>query len=426
MAAQACAGEAGKVVFVAGATQVAERSGAEGASVQEGELLSTGADGFLYIKTVDNGLFILRPNTKARIVTYQVDARNPANTRIKLELISGVARSRSGEAVKAARQNFRFNTPVAAIGVRGTDFTVYTDQDTSRVAVLTGGIVVSPFAGACSPEGGGPCEGAASRELSAAQRGQLLQVQRGQAPQLLQSGNNAPDQVSPPRADESLAKSMTVDPGLEAKKGNALEKVTPPVSPPVTVPPVVVTDPAPPVVVPEPTTPALPEREIAWGRWTSLAGLAPTTTLSGAADAERIISGNYVIFRSAGRDYVAPERGNVSFSLKNSEAFIINDDPAKGAVAAQAQNGLLKVDFGAASFVTTFDLVGGGETFKMMADGNVTSDGRFGNTAWVRPQTNNMVVDGVLSNANKGSAAYIFQGRLDATRTANGVTYWAH
>ena len=154
--------------------------------MQEGELLTTGADGFIYVKTVDNGLFILRPNTKARIAAYHVDAKNPANTRIKLELLSGVARSQSGDAVKLARQNFRFNTPVAAIGVRGTDFTVFTDQDTSRVAVISGGIVVSGFAGACRPEGSGPCEGMASRELSASQRGQLLQVQRGQgAPQLM-------------------------------------------------------------------------------------------------------------------------------------------------------------------------------------------------------------------------------------------------
>jgi hypothetical protein len=123
-------------------------------------MLSTGGDGFIYIKTVDNGLFILRPATQARIAAYHVDAKNPANTHVKFELLSGVARSKSGDAVKQARQNFRFNTPVAAIGVRGTDFTVFTDNDTSRVAVISGGVVVSGFSGACRPEGAGPCEGA--------------------------------------------------------------------------------------------------------------------------------------------------------------------------------------------------------------------------------------------------------------------------
>ncbi|MDB5936042.1 MAG: hypothetical protein JWQ01_3386, partial [Massilia sp.] len=113
----ASAAEAGKVIFAAGKAQVAERAVAEGMTVQEGEMLSTAGDGFIYVKTIDNGLFILRPNTRARIVSYHVDAKNPANTRIKLELLSGVARSKSGDAVKLARQNFRFNTPVAAIGV---------------------------------------------------------------------------------------------------------------------------------------------------------------------------------------------------------------------------------------------------------------------------------------------------------------------
>lgn len=417
LAGQAMAGEAGKVIFVAGAAQVAERAVSEGASVQEGQLLSTGADGFLYVKTLDNGLFILRPNTRARIVTYHVDTRNPANTRVKLELLSGVARSKSGDAVKAARQNFRFNTPVAAIGVRGTDFTVYTDQDSSRVAVLSGRVVVSGFAGSCSPDGAGPCEGAASRELSASQRGQLLVVRRGQAaPQLLQNGSNAPDQVSPPRADEPLAKAGGAgEPALDAKKGDSLEKLVEKPSPPVTPPPVVVDQPLPPVVN---------GQELLWGRWTTLADQAPTTTFSGPDGAERIVGGNYVLFRKTGDAYVAPERGSVAFNLKGGEAFIIHDDPAKGASAAALRNGVLDVNFGTQSFVTSFDLVSGTETFRMMADGQVLGDGRFGNSLLGRRDTNNMAVDGMLSNANGGTAGYVFSGRLDGSRTTNGVTYW--
>jgi len=220
MAHLAQAAEAGKVIFVAGKASVADQPAVDGGSVGEGQMLSTGADGFLYVKTIDSGLFILRPNTKARIVTYHVDDKNPANTQVKLELLSGVARSKSGNAVKQARQNFRFNTPVAAIGVRGTDFTVFTDNDTSRVAVISGAIVMSGFAGSCRPDGAGPCEGSTSRELSAAQRGQLLQLQRGQAtPQLLQSSPLSPDQVSPPRPDEPLAHAGSTGGGANSVTG---------------------------------------------------------------------------------------------------------------------------------------------------------------------------------------------------------------
>jgi hypothetical protein len=425
LAAQAHAAEAGKVIFTAGATHIAERAGAEGAKVGEGELLTTGPDGYLYVKTIDNGMFILRPNTKARIVTYHVDMANPANTQVKLELLSGVARSKSGDAVHLARQNFRFNTPVAAIGVRGTDFVVYTDQDTSRIAVMTGGIVVSGFGGACRPEGGGPCEGTASRELSAAQRGQLLQVQRGQlAPQLLPASSGSPDQVSPPRADESVTKSGGgADQMLDAKKSDSLDKTLAQQPPPA--PPVVVTPP--PVVTVVNPPPALPEREIQWGRWASLAGQpAPAASLSGPDGAERIIGGPFVIYRTAGQDYVTPERGSVSFALKSSEAYIFNSDPAKAPLAAQVQNALFNVDFGKAMFTTSFDLVSGSETFKLAASGAVNSAGRFGTSVYDTMVNNYMQVDGVLSNANGGSAAYVFQHRLDANRTTNGVTYWSH
>src|SRR5471032_238065 len=201
------AGEAGKVVFVTGQVSVAAHPLALDAAVQEGDELTTGADGYVYVKTVDQGFLVLRPNSKARIVAYHIDAQNPTNTRVKLELLQGVARSISGVGVKQARQNFRFNTPVAAIGVRGTDFVVYTDQQTSRVTVMSGGVVVSGFAGNCGPEGGGPCEGGASRELFAGQSGVLLQVQRGQnIPQLMHSQSVSTDQSAPPRSDEPVGK----------------------------------------------------------------------------------------------------------------------------------------------------------------------------------------------------------------------------
>src|SRR5476649_35375 len=147
--ASASAEEAGRIVFVTGQAQLASHTAALDAAVLEGDQLETGADGYIYVKTVDNGFLILRPNSKARIATYHVDLQHPAETHVKLELLSGVARSISGQAVKRARQNFRFNTPVAAIGVRGTDFIVYTDQTTSRVLVVSGGVVMSAFNGSC-------------------------------------------------------------------------------------------------------------------------------------------------------------------------------------------------------------------------------------------------------------------------------------
>ncbi|MGZ3182196.1 MAG: FecR family protein [Telluria sp.] len=432
------AAEAGKLIFVTGAADVAGKPAVLNAAVQEGDQLATGADGFIYIRTVDNGLFILRPNTKARIAAYHVDTVNPANTRVKLELISGTARSRSGEAVKKARQNFRFNTPVAAIGVRGTDFTVTTDQNVSRVYVISGAIVMTGFDGACRADGTGPCEGQASRELSASQRGLLLQLQRGQAaPQLISAGALGPDQVAPPRADEPVAKGGA-DASIDAQKSASLEKAaaqlppsTPPSPPPVVTPPPVVVDNPPPVVVtpPPPPPPALPERPILWGRWQAIMDQAPNVDFVGekAKGAELVaLKGNFVLFRETGdqySSYVAPKDGAVGFALASSEAYVYNSDPKIGVSVAQIDNAKLNVDFGKSSFATSFNLTTGSEVFKMRADGQVGSDGRlYGNGQFSYPT--NMQVDGVLSNRNGGSAAYLFQGRLDEARLANGALGW--
>ena len=133
-ASAAWAGEAAHVVFVVGQVLAAEHELKLGAAVNEGDEISTGADGYVYMKTIDNGLLILRPNSRARIVAYHIDAQNPSNNRVKLELLSGVARSVTGLGAKKAKENFRFNTPVAAIGVRGTDFTVFTDATLEAIA----------------------------------------------------------------------------------------------------------------------------------------------------------------------------------------------------------------------------------------------------------------------------------------------------
>jgi hypothetical protein len=439
------AAQAGKVIFVAGKAQMADRAATEGAPVQEGELLSTGADGFIYVKTVDNGLFILRPNTKARIVAYHVDAKDPKNTRIKLELLSGVARSRSGDAVKLARQNFRFNTPVAAIGVRGTDFTVFTDENTSRVAVLSGGIVMSGFEGACRPEGTGPCEGNASRELSAAQRGQLLQIQRGQtAPLLMQGGALGPDQMAPPRGDEPIGKNsgvnsssnlVSAEPTLDVQKSANLNQITnnrPPITqqpPPVTItpPPEFETGTPPVVTVPDvPVVPAVPERLIVWGRWQPLLGSAPALDFEAEKSRSELLAvkGNFALFRAPGSTYTAPVGGNIGFALNSSEAYVYTER-ATGRTVTQAtlSNGTLNIDFGKKTFATAMDLLSGTQVYRLQGQGAIGIDGRmYGDSALGRP--NFISVEGALSSANGGSAAYIFDGRLDTTRTVNGVTFW--
>lgn len=417
----AWAGEAGKIIFAAGQADISGQPAKLDASVQEGALLTTGADGYIYMKTVDDGLLVLRPSSQARIVAYHVDRDNPANTRVKLELIKGVARSQSGQAVKLARQNFRFNTPVAAIGVRGTDFTVFTDQNTSRVAVIAGGVVVSGYNGSCLPTGNGPCGGSGSSELYAAQKGQLLEVKRGQAqPQMREGGALAPDNVAPPRADEPLSAASN-EPRLDAKKNASLqlhtqvlpEKTPDPEAPTVTPP--VVTPVQPPVVA------QADPRVLSWGRWQPVYDHDANATLA-KDGAERIAFNEvYVLFRSTKGDaYVTPERGNVGFALKSSEASV-RDTGSLVRSMATVSGGTLAVDFGTAVYTTTLDVLHDGGRYALASQGKVSREGILNGTNQFN-SVNNINLTGALDGS--GGATYLFEGNLTPRKVISGITVW--
>jgi len=442
------AAEAARVFHAEGEVRIDARTAVVGDAVQEGAHITTGANGYVYMKTVDDGLFILRPNSAARIVRYHIDDRHPENTRIKLELSKGIARSQSGKAVKAARQNFRFNTPVAAIGVRGTDFTVFTDAETSRVSVLSGAIVISGFGRNCNPAGAGPCEGGSSRELMASQVGQLLQVRRGQpAPQLLNGGSLTPDVVAPPKVEEpavkvssaangavsgavgapsaavaaALAGTVGGDVNLDAQKSaNLLQKIPAVVDG--GLPPVVVTPPA--VVIAPAPTPEL--RHVIWGRYTAMASQAPNVDIrqQTANHAQLVaLSGAFAVMRSAGSDWAVPDHGTAVFILRQGEAYV-RDEARNISTAATVTNGKLSLDFGKSSFATNFDLVvSATERHALQATGSVSPNGTLlGVGQFAAPS--NMAVSGALGPENGGTAAYVFASRLDSRRVANGITYW--
>lgn len=432
-AAQSMAAEAGRLVFVAGQAQLASRPAALQQAVQEGDELSTGADGYIYMKTVDSGFLILRPNSRARVVAYQIDPVDPQNTHVKFELLKGVARSISGLSVKQARQNFRFNTPVAAIGVRGTDFIVHTNEQTSWVSVVSGGVVVSAFAGGCGPEGGGPCEGSSSRELFAGRPNVSLQVERGQAvPQLLHNSVIAPELNAPARSDEPVGKvgAATVPVGvapmaLHDISLDAAKSLVKPVIVPesqnggnnggtTTPPPVVVVVPEQPVVVK-----SVPE--VLWGRWQAVAGVQPDPAVTaklkdGSYDAG-VIVGDYVVARQKNYSFVMPREGKVSFAMVDSESTL---QKAGGpATAAQIQNARLEVDFGSRSFATSLTVSNEQGLLNFNAKGDVTQQGGLeGNIL------SSSRVRGYLGGAKADEAVYTFKGS-NMDLTAAGVVRWS-
>jgi hypothetical protein len=441
--ASAWAADAGRVVFVTGKAQLASKTAMLDAAVQEGDEIVTGNDGYVYIKTVDNGFFILRPNSRAKVTAYHIDNANPANSRVKLELTNGVARAISGQGVKAARQNFRFNTPVAAIGVRGTDFIVFTDQHTSRVSVVSGGVVMAAFGGGCTAEGAGPCEGSASRELFAGQAG-LLQIQRGQnVPQLLNNPALSPDQNEKPRMDEPVGKisaaaplpstPVNLDPQRELAATNvrATNSVSPPVDPGsgsgsiVTVPPVIEVEPAPevppvvvvPVPVPDPLPVTPKPQEIFWGRWSTVAGttVKPESFAGKDLDTAKFLDG-YMIARAKGATLVMPTEGTIGFTLTGSEAFMLRGSNQS---AAKVDSGSLGINFADRTFTTALVVSDATDSVNVNGRGVIDLKGLITSDA-----TSSTRVVGYLSGAQAEEAAYLFRNTTKPGVTVFGATSW--
>lgn len=128
-----------------------------GDNVFQHEIIKTGKSGHVHIRFIDNALVSVRPNSRLNIITYQFDAKNPKASTIQFKLEEGVVRSISGEGAQAAKERFRLNTPIAAIGVRGTDFFATAVNDRVSVLVNEGAVVVAPFSSDCDIAGFGPC-----------------------------------------------------------------------------------------------------------------------------------------------------------------------------------------------------------------------------------------------------------------------------
>ena len=116
----------GEVTLTIGKSKI-ERSTQEaepqkGGSVQEGDVIRTSDNGHIHIRFIDGARISVRPTSVFRIHEFKYSPSDPAASVVRLSLDSGEARSISGAAAQAAKDRFRLNTPLVAIGVKGTDF----------------------------------------------------------------------------------------------------------------------------------------------------------------------------------------------------------------------------------------------------------------------------------------------------------------
>ena len=180
----------GRVTLAIGAGTLSSVGGgpeplAAGAEIRPGDRVTTGAGGHVHIRFVDGGLVSVRPHSNLTIEDYDYRADLPALSKVRFQLKEGMVRSISGAAAEAAKQRFRLNTPLVAIGVRGTDFVAQSTGVQSTATVNQGAIVVAPFGDGCSFQGVGPCGGASAVLVTPDMTGLLAEYRAGQALALL-------------------------------------------------------------------------------------------------------------------------------------------------------------------------------------------------------------------------------------------------
>lgn len=145
---------AGKAIFVYGSASVLSEDGnrqalQKGDSVDSGDTIVTAANGRVQIQLTDGGLLALRPSTEFKIERYHYPAAAATQSSALSEepasffaLIKGGFRSITGAIGRTDKAAYRVRTPVATIGIRGTDYdALLCAGDCQAVARATGGTV---------------------------------------------------------------------------------------------------------------------------------------------------------------------------------------------------------------------------------------------------------------------------------------------
>ena len=121
--------EAGHVKVSKGTVQI-ERGGQKlpatvGATVQSGDVVTTGSDGSVGITFLDNSLLSAGPNSVLAIDRFAFDTTTHQGA-FESSLQKGTLAVVSGKLAKASPDAMKVKTPAAVLGVRGTEFLVRT------------------------------------------------------------------------------------------------------------------------------------------------------------------------------------------------------------------------------------------------------------------------------------------------------------
>jgi len=430
-----------------------------GSSITVGDLISTYSNGHVHVRFIDDALVSVRPNSLLSIERYEYDAASPEDSAVRFNLQEGVTRAISGNAAKAARHRFRLNTPVVAIGVRGTDFVVSTSEATTRALVNEGAIVMAPYSDACSADSLGPCIINAleltdsTLQLASMEQDEplprLLPPQSVRAPDMMRAelklavdnaknGDEASEigAVGPPPSDQALQRNPQQDKDNEvllegvttvqvrAEAQVAAETVaatdfipTDPIAVSVSVEgPVAQFDLTPPKPL---TSAALSDRQLVWGRYadSSLSTDRLALSFEEARASRNITVGNfdYGLFRAeSSPSRVTANLGLVGFQLTSAQAVF---NSATGIASMSVDGGSLDIDFQRSAFTTTLDLSHEQTGQVVFAASGKVADGGF-----LRAFGKTQRLAGAVS-FDGSEAGYLFEKQF-GSGTISGLTLW--
>lgn len=465
----------GEATLVIGRARIVATDGTSsnalvGSAVRVGDRIETQAGGHVYLRFVDGGNVSIRPQSRMQIESYSHNPQQPQLGAIKFKLEEGTARSITGAWGEAARERFRLNTPVAAIGVRGTDFTVRSDAESTTATVYTGAIVLAPLNNGCA-QTVGPCQNSSATLLSGDMRGQMLELTSrektpllvaanhagrhsgkalpagtGQAPELLAAaprpaelGDTRHEAAPAAKAIDSENRGVAVA-VLEVPAPAPTPVPQPPaidVTPPAPTPaPEPIPTPPPPVAEVTPEVPAVPAvpvgppqvTRLSWARfsWTpafEADSFVKTFAEAATAGLERMDSnGAYTLLQQPSHalstSIAPPMEGQVDFRLASASAHLLPAARWEQPQSVAVLGGNLQIDFSRAVFQTALAL----QNTQLGYQG-IQANGQILSTGALKATGGDAAIMGAVT-ADGQEAGYAFEKLLPAGGALRGVTLW--
>jgi len=434
---------------------------AAGAFIVEGDHIITGNNAVAVLVFNDEGRISLRANTELVVKHYKIDPTG-ADTLLEFELVRGAVRQISGQAARKQPERYRLNTPIATIGVRGTDFLAKTSANALETYIQEGKIVVLPSLSACSGQAQiGTCAPFAS--ISAADEARYLKVSQGgilerrtlggadverlfglgqikvlapaaptpsaQASPLPPKGaestrtpENSPLGAAAPEAWAANVREVTATENNAQITFIAFNKSLDDVALKVdektsTTTTAFVAPPAVALVLP----PALPvTQQLVWGKFSyaeqlPLQLLVPYATASEGRSVTVGAIGQHALWRTAGGPNVSPSlKGEVQFAMRSGEAYL---QQGTQLLPATITNPALSINFDKATFNSSLTLTQAQTgSVPLQVSGNINAEGVF---VGIAPGQR---VAGAISYDGK-EAGFLFN-RDNALGVFKGITLW--